>query len=396
LSESNSVSKSGGVVPRGVHLPALDGLRGLAILMVIAHNVQQLDTYRMGPVVKATFLMFNLGWAGVQLFFVLSGFLITGILLDTLGKPGALKNFMVRRALRIFPLYYGALLVIFVLLPALNLQPDIYKAQAPYQIWLWTYLSNWTDPLGYGPEKLPHFWSLAVEEQFYLFWPLLVLAVRTPKGVAWLSLAVALIGLGSRAWMVKAGVDVNAIYSFTICRVDALALGALVAAWWRIPACASWFEGHLKQICIGVTVMVICAALWTHGFPRTTPRDMVLGFTVLAVAFATMTWTAALRDSRLAEGGDSQAVRPTLWHRVLTIRPLREVGKYSYGIYVVHKPLYDLFSARALKALGIATEGSILNATLHIAAVTLVSFAAAWLSYQLYEVHFLNLKRYFE
>jgi peptidoglycan/LPS O-acetylase OafA/YrhL len=361
----------------------------LAILMVIAHNAQLLEAHEMGPVVKATFLMFNLGWVGVQLFFVLSGFLITGILLDTMGQPGALKNFVVRRALRIFPLYYGALLVIFVLLPALNLQPDIYKAQAPTQVWLWTYLSNWTNPLGIGPNALPHFWSLAVEEQFYLFWPLLVLAVRTPRGAAWLSLAVAFVGVASRAWMTLEGVNPEFIYSATISRVDALALGALVAACWQMPGCMNWFQSHIRPIVIGTALVFVASALWTRGFPRVSPRGMVLGYTVLAISFAVMTAVAAWRDT-------GQPDRPTLWHRLLMLRPLREIGKYSYGIYVFHKPLHDLFSARTLKALGIATEGSIVFASLHMLGLTLVALVAAWLSYHLYEVHFLNLKRHFE
>ena len=97
------------------HLPALDGLRGLAILMVIAHNVQMLEAPEMHGLVKAAFFALNIGWVGVILFFVLSGFLITGILLDTLGRPRALPNFIARRALRIFPLYYGALLLICLL-----------------------------------------------------------------------------------------------------------------------------------------------------------------------------------------------------------------------------------------------------------------------------------------
>lgn len=382
---------------RPAHFPALDGLRGLAILLVIAHNVQMLDAHEMSIAVKATFLAYNVGWIGVQLFFVLSGFLITGILIDTLGQPHALRNFIARRALRIFPLYYAALLVIFVILPALNLQPAIYQAQAPYQVWLWTYLSNWTDPLGYGPKALPHFWSLAVEEQFYLFWPFLVMAAGSAPQVAKLSLGVAFIGMASRAAMISAGVDHEFIYSATISRVDALALGALVAAWWRMPGPRAWFEKHAREVALGVLLLAVLTAAWTHEFPRTSPRGMVIGFAVLAVTFAAMVAFAALRDTQQAAARVSGGkVRDTLWHRFLSTRPLRQIGKYSYGMYVIHKPLHDFFSVRVLKALGAHTEGMILNATLHLAGVTLVSFVLAWLSYHLFEVHFLNLKRYFE
>ncbi len=108
---------------RPSHLLSLDGIRGLAILMVIAHNVQLLDLPVMHGAVAVAQFVLNIGWVGVQLFFVLSGFLITGILLDSVGQPHGLRNFIARRALRIFPLYYGALLLIFVLLPMLGAQP---------------------------------------------------------------------------------------------------------------------------------------------------------------------------------------------------------------------------------------------------------------------------------
>jgi peptidoglycan/LPS O-acetylase OafA/YrhL len=372
------------------HMPALDGLRGLAILLVIAHNAQLLETPEMHGATKFVVYLMGQGWVGVQLFFVLSGFLITGILLDTTGRAGALRTFIVRRALRIFPLYYGALFLIFAVLPAIGMQPDIYRAQAPYQGWLWAYLSNWTDPMGIGPKALGHFWSLAVEEQFYLFWPLVVFALGSPVRVAWAAVVIAIASLVSREWLLYANVHADVVYSWTICRIDALVLGGFAAACWRIPAWSAWVRQHATKLAIGGLVMMAGEFIWTHGFPRLGPHNLTVGYSALAIFFAGLIYLAAWTDHHPRAG------QQPWWHRTLTLPVLRNIGKYSYGMYVIHKPLHDLFSVPALKALGISTEGMPLQASLHVAVVMLVSYAAAWLSYHLYEVHFLNLKRHFE
>lgn len=376
---------------RPSHLPSLDGIRGLAILMVIAHNVQLLDVPVMhGAVVLAQFIL-NIGWIGVQLFFVLSGFLITGILLDSVGQPRGLRNFIARRALRIFPLYYGALVLIFVLLPLLGAQPEMYKAQAPDQIWFWAYLSNWTDAMGIGPRNLPHFWSLAVEEQFYLLWPLLVFSLRSPARVAVMCVVVAVVSLLCRIVLFNAGANHDVVYEWTICRMDALALGGLAATCWRVDAWRSWLTAHRHQLTWALYGLLAASFLWTHAFPRTSLRGMTEGYTVLAIVFAAWLYASANRDAQVARSG----VRTPWWHRALRHPALQSVGKYSYGMYVFHKPLHDLFSAKLQAKMGVQTAGNIVNASLHVLAVTLISYAAAWLSYHLYEVHFLRLKRRF-
>lgn len=376
---------------RTTYMPALDGLRGLAILVVMAHNAQLIEAPEMHGATLAAQYLLNIGWVGVQLFFVLSGFLITGILLDTMGKPKALSNFVVRRALRIFPLYYTALALIFVALPLLGMQPGIYQAEAPYQGWLWAYLVNWTAPLGYGPDALPHFWSLAVEEQFYLFWPLLVFALKGPAKVAWACLIVAVLSLVSRAWLLHSGsVPTEAVYSWTICRIDALALGGLAAACWRMPTCADWLKQHGTKLVAAAFVLFAMTGVWTHGYPRATPKGMIYGYSVLAILFAVIIYAAAWRDALVGQGAKSP-----IWHKALQFAPLRSIGKYSYGMYVIHKPLHDLFSKDVLNKLGIQPAGSILYASLHMVGIVAVTYVAAWLSYNLYETHFLKLKQRF-
>lgn len=151
------------------NMPTLEGLRGLAILTVMVHNVGipgGVDPD--GPVTKLLRLLVNSGWVGVQLFFVLSGFLITGILVDEKGRPHQFRNFYMRRTLRIFPLYYFTLALMLWLAPALGYAPAWLEQDRAHQIWYWTYTENWAWPLIQIGNGLGHFWSLAVEEQFYL------------------------------------------------------------------------------------------------------------------------------------------------------------------------------------------------------------------------------------
>ena len=182
MSNSSPSETHGGVdrlsLPK--HILALDGLRGMAILGVILFHaaVEYAPSTLSG---KALGAVFNVGWGGVDLFFVLSGFLITGILLETRGTAGFFRNFYARRTLRIFPLYYGVLFVIFVVLPHYRpFDTPGLQTIARNQGWFWTYLTNFgfiVHGSVFGNSDwllLNHFWSLAVEEQFYLVWPLLV------------------------------------------------------------------------------------------------------------------------------------------------------------------------------------------------------------------------------
>src|SRR4030095_1290908 len=142
---------------RRQHYPALDGLRGIAILLVVIYH-------NFGFINYSSF-----GWLGGDLFFVLSGFLITDILINTVGKPGYLQNFYIRRVLRIFPLYYLCLIIFLLVLPRFAILPDS-DYYVRNQAWLWTYLQNWLYIFRGNDNtvSLHHLWSLAVEEQFYL------------------------------------------------------------------------------------------------------------------------------------------------------------------------------------------------------------------------------------
>jgi peptidoglycan/LPS O-acetylase OafA/YrhL len=177
------------------HIPALDGLRGIAILLVIPHNADIFS--QSAPWLWPIALVAHAGWIGVQLFFVLSGFLITRNLLDTRRDANYLRSFYVRRALRIFPLYFLTLFVGLVVLPhVVQFSPGA-LASHHNQVWLWTFLSNWAQPYGLEVSGFSHFWSLAVEEQFYLVWPFVVLFAAGTR-LFWVSVVVALAAFVSR------------------------------------------------------------------------------------------------------------------------------------------------------------------------------------------------------
>src|SRR4051794_24796932 len=219
------------------HWPALDGLRGTAILAVLVCHYSAL--LPQSPAVGTL----QIGWAGVDLFFVISGFLITGILLDARGTPNYFRNFYARRVLRIFPLYYGILAVTLLSMLAVRL------ATAPHgdaglrqlwaaQPWLWTFTVNFWMPLqptwNRWAEIVIPLWSLSVEEQFYLVWPLVVWR-SSDRALIRTCLAVMVGVLFLRLVLTAIRVDWFALYTMTPTRADALAAGALVAVLLRLP-----------------------------------------------------------------------------------------------------------------------------------------------------------------
>lgn len=363
-------------------VPALDGVRGLAILLVLAHNLSPFDDH--GPLLeRCVELVCDFGWVGVQLFFVLSGYLISGILLDTRGAPGYYRGFFARRVLRIFPLYYGVLVLLLVVLPDLGLAPERLLADRENRIWLWTYLINWAQPLGAGVAAFPHFWSLAVEEQFYLVWPFLV-ARTTPQRLVAVAIALAAIGFGSRLGLRLAGAGSEGPYMFTICRIDALGLGALVAALLRIPAHRERIVRWRGRITLAASALFVAGMFATHGYLRTTFRGQTFGYTILAVAFAALVLVAVL-DHERGYGWVGGAFN----HSVL-----RAFGKYSYAIYLFHQPLNQMVGVPWLHSLFPHGPG-LAGGAAYMAAATAATYALALVSYHGYEKRFLALKRHF-
>jgi len=355
----------------------------MAVLWVIAHNTtDQLGAPHTGPL-HLLALFANPGWIGVQLFFALSGFLITGSLLDSQKAANYYSGFYARRALRIMPLYFITLLALLVIMPALGGVPARLQATVDHQWWLWLFVSNWapTDVTGdfYG---FGHFWSLAIEEQYYLVWPFLVHRMQ-PRTLLLTCLAIAFVSFGARSAAAFAGMDPEAVYDNTFFRMDALALGAAGAALVRIPGWAQAVRDHLPAIGVTAFVLFLVGTAVTRAYNIHELSGMTIGYSILAL-------TAAVLVTGMALAGDEN--NPV--GSVLRWAPLRSCGKYSYAMYVFHVPIHKLVGIPLL-ALLFGTHVAPGLMALYAVAVGIVSYLLAYLSWHVYEKRWLNLKHRF-
>jgi len=338
-------------------IPELDGVRGCAIAMVLLFHFR-LDL----PQNRILEYVLSWGWAGVNLFFALSGFLITHILLRTLGRSDYFRSFYLRRALRIFPVYYWTLIAVgllFGVIPAL--QPALPSAHD--RIFYWFYLSNWTpllDRINQG--ALGHFWSLAVEEQFYWLWPLVIFLVPARR-LAWVAGGVFASALLFRFTFLSAHFF---IHWNTFGNTDSLMVGALSATAWQTPALARWMADRVNYL--GIAVLAIGASVVIGDRLLGPQYTDTIGTSGLALAFGALLWHAALGPR---------------WLRATFRSPaLTTLGKYSYGIYVYHQPLYF-----ALMQLHVVRHGW----AMFTVAMT-ASIGLAVLSFELAEKRILRLK----
>jgi len=300
------------------HVPALDGVRGIAVLMVLATHFTVFQP--TNALETRLSLLMDTGWLGVDLFFVLSGYLITGILLDSRGAPGYFRAFYLRRFLRIFPAYYGLLFVLFVVIPMAGLaQSVVYRQVLNAQAWYWFYATNALIARLRSFVVVPftgHLWSLALEEQWYLLWPVVIwgLAPRARKPMF------AAIALAS--WLARLVGDADVLALF---RIDPLAVGALVAAIGREPAGAALIERLAPRV--GLVAWATMCAVWalTLGGSGGNGLTRAIFFATAVIVFA----------ATVAYAGVSE--RPG---RILGARWLQRVGRISYGIYLVHVPIH--------------------------------------------------------
>lgn len=358
----------------GDRIPELDGLRGIALLLVIACHFSLGTTPRNG-IEEVALRFLNAGWIGVDLFFVLSGFLITGILRKDKGKPGALKNFYVRRTLRIFPPYYAFLFGFFVVLPAIRpFRSAENIAAAADQIYLWTYTSNLTWLADYYPhlDLMGHFWSLAVEEHFYLLWPLCILRLNRRNAIV-ASVGTIVGATGLRCYFASQALAPDVLYSFTLCRVDSLAMGALIALLRESRGSLTHWTPAAQWVA-SVASMVLLSLCGIYGFWWSMPLVQLAGYSVLSIAFAACIILTLNR-------------RPGF----LRSRWLMSVGQYSYTMYIVHQPLRGVFAKLFLFDFPVP----LLSTLILISGASLGSYAIAYASWHLFEAHLLKLKSRF-
>ena len=374
--------------------PRLDGLRGLAVLMVVLAHATLFGAERtkLDSLLQA---LPSLGWSGVDLFFVLSGFLITRILLATRDSSSYYGTFWARRALRIFPLYYLVLaffLLIAPRVPALAELDRLWRAGAhPQGLWYWLYLSNWKVAFsGWDAQSLSIVWSLAIEEQFYLFWPFVVRALDERRLLV-ACVAIAAGAVATRLLLHLAGAGPLAGYVATPCRLDPLAIGAAIAVLSRRPGGLAPYAERARWVLFVAFWLFGTMALYFRADARLrtietltqnmNPTVQIAGFALLAVGFG-----ALLVATVTAPAGSFLA-------RFFALAPLREIGRVSYAIYLIHVAVWTAIRAPLMAV--IRPWPYPLAQLAAWASVVLLSYAIAWVSWTLLESRVLALKRHF-
>lgn len=334
------------------HIASLDVLRGIAVLLVVFVHVPVALLPADLALARA---YLRPGYMGVDIFFALSGFLITRILIAERGQPKAWRHFWIRRVLRIFPIYYLLTAIIWVTAPG------------PEMPWVATYTSNFYF-LGDEPRSyLAHTWSLAVEEHFYLVWPFVVLLATRRVAMALIIGVLIPLAFAAAYWVIRNYTPVQSLTvvgHITPTRILTLSLGSLLA----------FGEGFLSRhrLSTGLAALALIPAGYALGY---------FGFKLPMLRPLTVLW--------LLVGGALMSTGITLlciqldgakalgWGGFIA-RPLRAIGRVSYGLYLYHFPIMLAFAPRMLAAQGPARYGWL---ALSIA----LSGMAALVSYRLIE-----------
>lgn len=372
--------------PLDGRIQELDGLRGVAILLVIAFHVfKRADYFTKNETLHFITSLSFIGWMGVDIFFTLSGFLITSILLNTKGENNYFKNFYARRALRIFPLYYVFLTVVLAFSPMIA--PEFTSKLHTALPFLIFYMQNWM--VIFGVSGLPAFlsatWSLAIEEQFYFIWPAIVyytrrdVLVKVGIGVILISILWRILGV---AFWEDAGQLAVFFYNNTFTRFEELIFGALLAISFTLPL----WRDRIRLLALPVFLAAFSAfvLLCVELFPGLIPYYGNLPLTLWSYTLIAIFSTALM--AMLLTYPEKSLIRRIFQNKLLVF-----FGRYSYSMYLLHMPValilldplyntrvrgWKMYLAYVLLTYGVTAPGSILT-------------------WHLLEKHMLSLKKYF-
>lgn len=362
----NNVNISSPIKP---YYPGLDSLRGLAIILVIGfHNFDFLQ-------------LFKYGWIGVDLFFVLSGFLITEILIKVKSTKNWLAKFYLKRILRIFPLYYVFLIIFYFLVNSntFNYSPAYF---INHQAWFWSYMQNWLFIIKYPDQytALNHFWSLAIEEQFYTIWPIIVLIVPSFKRLLKLTFLFfsILIFLRITVWLVH---PLNISYQnfSTFTRADGLFIGCALALLKKTNP--TFISTHALKILSSVLAVNILMLALKLLFKLNFPYLSLIGYPSIAILCGLLVSANAKKMMNYA----STTRKGKVFHFFAQI---------SYSLYIFHWPVYILFFPFFSNLFStFQIDSGLTNQLLAALCATFIAIATSILTYYSLEKSFLNFKQ---
>jgi peptidoglycan/LPS O-acetylase OafA/YrhL len=346
----------------------IDGFRGLASMLVIAYHYLPL---------------FSFGWIGVDLFFVLSGLLITGSLVESLGSNNYFFSFYLKRILRIVPLYFAVLLSFFVVLPILlpALVSTSFAGMLDGQAWYWLFGINIYDAFNGWPANILFvpYWSLGCEMQFYFLWPFVV-AIVYKLNKKWFPFVLVLLMALAMLFRIFGNYSGSFTSAFTYvllpARIDAFAMGALLYFLFS----EKMLEVLLRKgwIFSLTALFVACAIILYEGnaWHFDTPIISRYGFTLNAFF-----WGGLIAYTQTGGNRFLSKIFSSSW--------MRSAGKYSYGMYILHVPVKVIL----LKYIPInSTSSAMYYAAMLFALV--ITIVLSYASYHLLEKRFLRLKKY--
>jgi peptidoglycan/LPS O-acetylase OafA/YrhL len=352
--------------------PHLDGLRGIAILMVICFHY------------FGNFGIFNFGWAGVDLFFVLSGYLLTGRLFPYLNDKKLLGKFYLNRFLRIVPIYYAFLFTFYFLTYFLGSLKTIQNTEfyRSHFLGFFAFLSNWIFIFSNSSshEYFNHLWSLAVEEQYYILFPLFVIVVSNKKRLLQIGIFLfLLIPIIRSLYFFNYNPEYNKIYWNTFFRADSFLLGFVM--YMAIQnGLKHILKKHVYKIAIATFLIIIIGTI-IEGTMKANTFFCTLGFTVLSIFFSCLVF--------LVEEDNYNLLKSLTLNRLL-----RYTGKISFGLYLFNWPVFIVGYAI------LNTVSKKLNLNLSINSIHLLnafqslvfSFILSSVSFHYYESFFLKWK----
>ncbi len=366
----------------------LDGLRGVAVVLVMALHIFKRAAYFTEHPVLETFTKFTtVGWVGVDIFFTLSGFLITSILLKAKTEDGYFRNFYARRILRIFPLYYFA--IAFVLLFAPKVEPEFTDQLGTALPVMLLYVQNWAMLFDnfHITQYLGITWSLAIEEQFYLLWPLIVFYLKKDQlikvGIGYVFASIAARVLGMLFWP-DPGEAARFFYYTSFTRFEEIIVGALLA----ILFTYDYGKETIRRYSLSVFAVsfAVFAGLCVLSFPDALHPEyasiplVIGGYTSAALASAGLIGVFVTHPPE------------NILKKLFQTPVFVFLGKYSYSIYLFHMTaaliLLDVFWHSGMRGWK--------PYVLYVVTTYIVTVLIALLTWNILEKHMLSLKKYFE